>query len=432
MKLIIKNFATIKEANISLNGITVIAGNNNSGKSTIGKIILSIFSSYFNMTDKIIKMRRSEERKFFYRNLKTFLYDQNSFESFEKRRLIDRYCRNLVSTIINNGGLNIDSSEIQNILKQLRDLNYTIDDNLFINIQSFYEASDKYAHEITDEVIARELITEEFNKIFGNQINSLRNSGEASINLSLKNKPIILTFKDNMLINEHSEIEVEHDAFLIDSPLIVNSINNFYDSDETYNDELISKIANKMENNEVSLSNIFAKEKLSSIISKINNVVRGDIVVENSNYLLKEKGNDTSTKFINLSTGLKTFVLLKMLLENNVIKESDVLIFDEPEVHLHPQWQIVYAELIVLLQKEFNLSIVVTTHSKDFVEAIELFSQKYEIFDKCSFYISSESENGAVFNDLDGDVSEIYAHLISPSELLDKLRFELENKKTNE
>ena len=45
----------------------------------------------------------------------------------------------------------------------------------------------------------------------------------------------------------------------------------------------------------------------------------------------------------NLSTGIKSFAILKILLEKGCLKDKDVLILDEPEIHLHPQWQIVYA-----------------------------------------------------------------------------------------
>ena len=44
MKLRIQNFAKIKEADIILDGITVIAGNNNTGKSTVGKILDSMYN----------------------------------------------------------------------------------------------------------------------------------------------------------------------------------------------------------------------------------------------------------------------------------------------------------------------------------------------------------------------------------------------------
>lgn len=48
----------------------------------------------------------------------------------------------------------------------------------------------------------------------------------------------------------------------------------------------------------------------------------------------------------NLSTGIKSFAILKILLEKGCLKDKDVLILDEPEIHLHPQWQIVYIQFV--------------------------------------------------------------------------------------
>lgn len=39
MKICLKNIGKIKEADIELDGITIIAGDNNTGKSTIGKSV---------------------------------------------------------------------------------------------------------------------------------------------------------------------------------------------------------------------------------------------------------------------------------------------------------------------------------------------------------------------------------------------------------
>ena len=51
MKLSIENFAKIKRADIELNGITIIAGENDSGKSTVGKVLATVFSGFHNVNE---------------------------------------------------------------------------------------------------------------------------------------------------------------------------------------------------------------------------------------------------------------------------------------------------------------------------------------------------------------------------------------------
>lgn len=53
MKLTIKNFARIKESEIKIDGITIIAGENNTGKTTVGKVLFSCFNSLNNIEEEI-------------------------------------------------------------------------------------------------------------------------------------------------------------------------------------------------------------------------------------------------------------------------------------------------------------------------------------------------------------------------------------------
>lgn len=53
MKLKIENVAKIEYAEIEMNGITIIAGKNNTGKSTIGKVIFSLFNSLSNIEARL-------------------------------------------------------------------------------------------------------------------------------------------------------------------------------------------------------------------------------------------------------------------------------------------------------------------------------------------------------------------------------------------
>ena len=144
-------------------------------------------------------------------------------------------------------------------------------------------------------------------------------------------------------------------------------------------------------------------------------------------YYLKNSDFDEPISIHNLSTGMKSFVILKMLLEKGCLKDKDVVILDEPEIHLHPQWQIAYAELIVLLQKYFELSVVVTTHSPYFVDAINLFSCKYGTDHKVNYYLSSNNDNAVTMECVTDKIDLIYKKMASPIQMLDTLRYELNN-----
>lgn len=116
----------------------------------------------------------------------------------------------------------------------------------------------------------------------------------------------------------------------------------------------------------------------------------------------------------NVSAGLKTFVILKRLLLNGNIESNGTVILDEPEIHLHPEWQLLFAELIVLIQKEFGLHILINTHSPYFLNAIEVYSEKYETLDKCKFYLSREDHNMSVIEDVSDRIEAIYEKLAKP------------------
>ena len=73
-----------------------------------------------------------------------------------------------------------------------------------------------------------------------------------------------------------------------------------------------------------------------------------------------------------------------MLLMNGAIEKNGTIVLDEPEIHLHPTWQAQLAEVIVLLQKEFGLHVLLTSHSPYFIRAIETYSVKHAISDVSS------------------------------------------------
>ena len=82
-----------------------------------------------------------------------------------------------------------------------------------------------------------------------------------------------------------------------------------------------------------------------------------------------------------------------------------------------------FAELIVMLQKEFNLHILLNTHSPYFLQAIEVFAEKYCIDDKCEYYLSYNDHEESFVKSVTGNLEEIYAKLARPLQVLENLRY---------
>jgi AAA15 family ATPase/GTPase len=96
---------------------------------------------------------------------------------------------------------------------------------------------------------------------------------------------------------------------------------------------------------------------------------------------------------------------------------------------LHPEWQIKFAELLVMLQKELNLTLLITTHSIDFLDAIEVSSREQGTEEKCRFYLTEEHGDTCDANEKTEDRNAIYTKLAKPFDELEKRRYALSAKK---
>ena len=80
--------------------------------------------------------------------------------------------------------------------------------------------------------------------------------------------------------------------------------------------------------------------------------------------------------FENGATGLKSFSILQLLFREGYIGKKTLLIMDEPEAHLHPQWIIHFARFIVLLRKVTGCRFLISSHSTDMISAINTFQKR--------------------------------------------------------
>lgn len=412
MKLSIKNVGKLKEADVEINGITVITGENDTGKSTVGKVLWSVFNGFYEIDEKVYNEKVSELEKIIdeiikenvYKNLST---DYNSFfEIFNSTRekiAIEflkgnkNYSEDEIKIIINNYKKDL---KIENISKFVQEINETL--------------------KILDKEIIKVIVSRVMNKEFHNQINAVfskekMNIGE--ISLKIKDKEIDLKIENNEISDVQNYFLINKETMYIDNPFILDS----YDfEDENHQTHLATNVFSENENSVI--SEIKVKKKLNNIYQKLNSVLSGEILEnKNSKFVYRKNGEDIDLK--NLSTGLKTFAIIKMLLQNGTLEENGTIILDEPEIHLHPEWQLKFAELIVLLQKEFGMHILLTTHSPYFLNAIEVFSERHKIDDKCKYYVAENEGNSSIIKDVTGNTREIYRKLARPIQDLENIRY---------
>ena len=162
----------------------------------------------------------------------------------------------------------------------------------------------------------------------------------------------------------------------------------------------------------------------------IKEILGGEIKNENGElFFVRENGIKTHMK--NTSSGVKQVAIIQTLLNNNELEPNSFLIMDEPEVNLHPEWQIKFAKILVLLVKELDLSIYIASHSPFFIEAIELYSQYYDLIDESYFYLTQKAE-GYQYDIVSVDsnnLEAIYRNLGQPYDILDEIKMDLMFKK---
>ena len=411
MKLSIKNVGRLKEADVEINGITIIAGENNTGKSTVGKVLWSIFSSFYKINEQIAIEKQESIEKVIFNSFLDSMYQYNMgyldpfYNEEKEKENIKKVSKKIVNTFEN--------------IKDDTELKYYLINTLNKIIYSDANASNYKIDEIvkilriTNDRIGEIAILKRLLKEFNNQINNIYSEAEAEMELIIKDKSLKIVIEDNKIKDLKENVYVNTEVFYIDDPHIVDELEEI--SMEkikfSHRGQLIENLLN-VEKESV-INELLAEDRWEKINDKLNDIIQGKFTRKKNgrSFFYEEKNGYEKINVKNLSMGLKVFTIIKLLIQNNSLKENGTIILDEPEIHLHPEWQIKFAELIVLLQKEFGMHILLTTHSPYFLKAIQVYSKKYEISDKCKYYMSELDGEQAILVDKTSKTDDLFYKL---------------------
>ncbi len=95
-----------------------------------------------------------------------------------------------------------------------------------------------------------------------------------------------------------------------------------------------------------------------------------------------------------------------------------MVVLDEPETHLHPEWMLKYAEIVVLLHIVLGINFLISTHSSEFLSFIQRFTIKHNCLKTCNYYMlknDPEDDTKSIIQEYSSDqLDEIYDVLTRP------------------
>ena len=424
MKLTLKNIGKIGTASVEINGITVIAGENNTGKSTVGRALFAVFNSFCNVQKQI-----ENERVDSVENLLDRMY-MNASARFARIANTADVARTIVAHIDEYRQI-----ELPDMQKSIIDLLSQYDDGKIESLDENMVADTvfriKDVLNVSDVDFLKSVLERKLDAEFNEQVCNIFSEDDGEIQLQIKDAVITVSVENEgaVDIQNPGNISLHTEVVYIDDPFVLDDLRVFYrrmpraSSDHRYH--LRTKLF--WPDSEANVfDEIIAKDKLNSIYEKISSVCSGDVIRSKRSVTgYQRKGSDKVLNVRNLSTGLKTFVILKMLLTSGVIERNGTIILDEPENHLHPEWQLLFAELIVLIQKEFGVHVLLNTHSPYFLNAIEVYTVKYGVDDKCKYYLAFSKDDISNIEDVTDNIEAIYSKLARPLQDLENERGQL-------
>lgn len=428
-----KNIGTIESAKIELKGLTIVTGLNDTGKSFISKTIYSVIKTVngsneqainekyehitrainqiFSLHRQIVPFTAQKMQKFSPQEVtrKVFIGLENEISSEEVINIVKDYTKHVIEdlTTINNPQRPIVTNSINKI------------DNIAGEI--YLSLADTLDDEKKFKVFFDKIVIQ---KLFQGQLNSLHNKGNAEIELLEGVTELLkISVKDNKTQNFNlSSLLLLDDATIIETPTILQ-LAKFITTTLAFPSDL-KKIYQQRTELPYPYYDLLEKMNLSGTISNAHSDIFNDIrkiIGGQLEYKIEEgafvfvKDNGDVIKSFNIATGIKSFGLIQLLLNSATINEKTVLIIDEPEVHLHPKWEIKYARLIVSLSKS-GIPILISSHSPYFLKALTVYIKEFNTQEITKvYYGEKKSETGAsVFHDVTDDLEPIFKKLAEP------------------
>ncbi len=394
MRISLEGVGALPNISMRADGITVISGLNNTGKSTILKAIYSVLSPSADFD---------------------LLKDIQIADAFRIIRL--KYDGTSQRIDVQDQ----DFEDVTTLIKQLDAIHAEDKDREIIEyvkrLHNGEEDSDFY-----DNLVRRTIVSE------FDEIEQFKNIGiQIPAKISFE-EGLDLTCTVDEEVSVSTNIRAIPRTIYYDSPFNIDSsiptlVRRRYLAALNHRDNIAS-LLNFQDSGD--------KENIIIDSSRLNNIRIFDDALEknipghliNTKSGLKYKsgdGRELSVK--NVAAGIKVFGILRMLVDKGYLEKGSILLLDEPEVHLHPLWINVLADALIILSRDLGVKIIMATHNPQLMMAIEA---KTSNMKNCrSFYHLSRTKDGTLeFSEITECLETAYDEMAGPVEEVASLFWE--------
>lgn len=392
------DYHAIKKAKIRVDGITVLAGVNGCGKSTLSRWLYYLVNATHDF--------EQYQRLYFIQSLEQEIEKVHRVFRATPKNINYQAIRSQMRHFRTDDELDWDA---------LKDLYYSFIDKAKDDLHNYAETrslSGRLAFYLLGKDVPEET---ESKTIIDTYLHECNSAYERGFNkYSQKTESCTREDLEKVITSEYSNGEripsevallegetplLERDTFspplmlnraiYIDSPLAVSG-SNYVRNRDSWEELRYFLYHENTQRNDLSI------ERLNI---QIQSIIGGDIQLKDDKFELEkelhyvsgEQGIDININ--DAATGIKAFAYLFQLLRNGWLDKETLLMIDEPEAHLHPQWIVEFARMLVKIHKELGVKILIASHNPDMVAAIQSIAKKEELDNKTVFYLAQKGKD---------------------------------------
>lgn len=215
---------------------------------------------------------------------------------------------------------------------------------------------------------------------------NLRRDDKSSFNIVFQNETDTLNNVDGLFSIPVSFYN-ENSVFIPAKDMLTHSYNfdEIIDTRHVSFDSTVSKIIFKSKQDR----NLDQPKWKVDVISKLEVLIGGRAFLYKDEFHISRL-NGKMINFSLVAEGIKRLALLSILLFNNCIDTSSILIWDEPDAHINPKNIPILVDILLELQRN-NIQIFISTHSYLLAKYFEV---KQQATDSVLFHSLYNTEDG--------------------------------------